>query len=103
VIGVKNLDQSVQQYRHAYGLPLPKIQKDAVFGAELAWFEGTPVVLAKPLAADAWLAKRIDQFGDGPSAFVLHGPATGTEASTWFDKPISWFDSAKLGWHLGVE
>jgi hypothetical protein len=103
VIGVKDLDQAIQQYRHAYGLPSPKIQKDAVFGAELAWFEGTPVVLAKPLAVDSWLAKRIDQFGDGPSAFVLHGPVTGTAASTWFGRPVSWFDSAKLGWHLGVE
>ena len=49
VIGVKDLDAAIARYRQAYGLPAPERQEDAVFGARLAWFPGTPVVLASPL------------------------------------------------------
>jgi len=103
VIGVKNVDEAIHQYRRAYNLPAPKHQRDAEFGADLAWFEGTPVVLATPLAADSWLAKRLAEFGDAPCAFVLSSAAAGPPTSNWFGKPVSWFDSAKLGWRLGVE
>ena len=103
VIGVKNIDESIQRYRRAFNLPSPKHQRDAEFGSDLAWFEGTPVILATPLAADSWLAKRLAQFGDGPCAFVLKGPAAGKAASNWFGKPVFWFDAEKLGWRLGVE
>jgi len=103
VIAVKNIDESIQRYRHAYDLPAPKHQRDAAFGADLAWFEGTPVVLATPIAADSWVAARIAKFGDGPCAFVLRGEPAGPTSSNWFGKPVFWFDAAKLGWHLGVE
>ena len=103
VIGVKNIDESIQQYRRAYDLPAPKHQKDAGFGADLAWFDGTPVILATPLSADSWLAGRLGKFGDGPCAFVLSGAPSAKAASNWFGRPVTWFDSAKLGWRLGVE
>jgi hypothetical protein len=104
VIAVKNIDESIEQYRRAYDLPAPKHQRDAGFGADLASFEGTPVVFASPVAANSWLSARIAKFGDGPCAFVLRGaPVAGGAPSTWFGKSVSWFDSAKLGWHLGVE
>ena len=77
----------------------------ADFGAELAWFEGTPVILASPLSPGSPLAARVREFGDAPYAFVLaaSGAGPGTAASNWFGKPIRWLDPAKLGWHLGVE
>ena len=104
VIAVKNIDESIERYRRAYDLPAPKRQRDAGFGADLAWFEGTPVVFATPIAADSWLSARIAKFGNGPCAFILSGePARGEPHATWFGKPVSWFDSTKLGWHLGVE
>ena len=97
VIEVRNLDAAIARYRQAYGLPVPERQDDAAFGAKLASFPGTPVVLAAPLTAESWLSSRLDQFGEAPCAFVLskgNGPVR-------FEH-ISWLDSAQLGWRLGI-
>ena len=97
VIAVRDLKASAARYRQAYGLPAPVEKDDVAFGARLASFAGTPVILAAPLNAVSWLAQRIERFGEGPCAFVLGRPAVvhGTG--------ISWFDTEKLGWHLGFE
>jgi len=97
VIGVRDLDDAIARYRQAYGLPAPERQDDAAFGAKLASFPGTPVVLATPISPRSWLSDRLDRFGDAPCAFVL-----GNKRPTTFDK-ISWVDSDELGWHLGIE
>jgi Glyoxalase-like domain len=104
VIGVSSLDRSIALYRKAFQLPEPKRQRDEKFGAELAWFEGTPVALAAPLASGSWLADRITRFGEGPCAFVLSAGSaiTDRKSSNWFGRPLFWADEAKLGWHLGV-
>jgi hypothetical protein len=60
VIGVRSFEESIAQYRKAFQLPAPRRQRDEAFGAEIAWFEGTPVVLAAPLSTDSWLALRAD-------------------------------------------
>ena len=106
VVGVRDLGDSVALYRRAYDLPAPRTQRDADFGAELAWFEGTPVILAAALSPNSWLAKRVSQLGNAPCAFVLAGSSRAEPRpahSTWFGKPVSWFDADKLGWRLGVE
>jgi Glyoxalase-like domain len=97
VIAVRNLDVAIAQYRKAYGLTAPERQEDAAFGAKLAWFPGTPVVLATPLTSGSWLTARLDQFGEAPCAFVL---GKGTDPVRF--QKISWLDSAKLGWRLGI-
>ncbi len=71
VIAVRDLAASVQRYREAYGLPAPVEQDDATFGARLASFRGTPVVLATPANGQSWLAARLDKIGEGPCAFIL--------------------------------
>src|SRR5262249_33911998 len=48
VIAVQDLDKSAAQFQKAYGLKAPIRQDDPAFGAKLAWFEGTPIVLASP-------------------------------------------------------
>lgn len=98
VIAVHNLDVSVERYRQAYGLPEPVEQSDPGFGARLALFSDTPVVLAAPANGSSWLAERIKRFGEGPSAFVL---GRNGSATPWAD--VQWFDEKKLGWHLGFE
>jgi hypothetical protein len=106
VIGVKDLDASIAQFRRAYGFPEPQHQNDAQFGAKLAWFSGTPVVLAAPLSPQSWLDARIREFGETPCAFILGSPSGITGAhrpSQWFGKAVLWADSSKLGWHLGFE
>lgn len=104
VIGVHSLEESVARYRKAFRLPEPKRQRDELFGADLAWFEGTPVVLAAAATPRSWLARRITQYGDSPCAFVLTtaGRMAARKPSNWFGRPVSWFDDAKLGWRLGV-
>lgn len=94
-LAVRDLDASIAQFQKAYGLPNPERRDDPAFGARLAVFQGTPVVLAAPLDAPSWLAKRIDRFGESPCAFVL--------GRTKPTKQITWLDAAVLGWHLGLE
>ena len=76
VIAVRDLGASIQRYREAYGLPVPVQQEDSRFGAHLASFLGTPVVLAAPLNAQSWLTARLDKIGEGPCAFLLRLIAT---------------------------
>jgi hypothetical protein len=105
VIGVKDLDASIAQFKRAYGFPEPERQDDPEFGAKLAWFPGTPVVLAAPLSTQSWLDARIRQYGETPSAFILGStrPLDAHNSGAWFGKHVAWADSAKLGWHLGFE
>jgi hypothetical protein len=105
VIGARDLDGAIALYRKAFGLAEPKRQTDAGFGAELAWFEGTPVVLAHGLGADSWLARRAATYGDAPCAFTLSGSGgpMGGQASVWFGHRVAWANEARLGWRLGFE
>lgn len=107
VIAVQDLDKSAAQFQKAYGLKAPVRQDDPAFGAKLAWFEGTPTVLAAPLNAQSWLTDRLQRFGEAPCAFVL-GKGSGAHYAAkpggkWFGREVSWFDSAALGWRLGLE
>jgi len=107
VIAVADLESAIERYHKAYGVPPPIKQVDRSFGAQLALLGDVPVVLAKPLTADSWLAERLNRFGEGPCAFILgstrpkkYQAATSTR---WFGVDISWFDPEKLAWRLGFE
>lgn len=107
VIAVHDLQASIDRYRKTYGLAPPIKQVDSTFGAHLASFGGTPVVLASPLTPQSWLVTRLEQFGEGPCAFVLQARKAGhypvASKTRWFGLDLSWFDTGKLGWHLGFE
>jgi hypothetical protein len=107
VIAVRDLRASVERYRKAYALPSPIEQVDKDFGAHFALLPGSPVVLAAPLDANSWLATRLEQFGEGPCAFILKVRKPGhykpTSKTHWAMAEISWFDTAQLHWHLGFE
>jgi hypothetical protein len=107
VIAVRNLDDAIQRYRQAYGVPRPIKQVDQSFQGYLALLGNLPVVLAQPLNAGSWLAERIERYGEGPCAFVLAavnpGRFHGIAKTRWFGAEISWFDEEKLGWRLGFE
>ena len=102
VIGVGDLDAAIAQYRKAFGLPAPLRQHDANFEADLAWFEGTPIVLAHGTEG-SWLDRRHRQYGDAPCAFILSttGGMLGNR-SKWFGHTVFW-GGTDLGWRLGVE
>jgi hypothetical protein len=107
VVAVRDLKASVKRYREAYGLPAPVEQDDAGFGARLASFAGTPVVLATPLSASSWLTARVKNIGEGPCAFILRARDAKsyrvTSRTTWSGAAISWLDTGKTGWWLGFE
>jgi glyoxalase-like protein len=107
VIVVRDLQASIDRYRQTYGLAPPIKQVDSTFGAHLASFGGTPVVLAAPLTAQSWLITRLERFGEGPCAFILRARKAGryevASKTRWFGIDLSWFDSGSLGWHLGFE
>jgi len=93
VIAVRDLHASIKRYQQAYTLPVPSEHDDASLGARVASFSGTPVILAEPLNSQSWITKKIEEFGEGPCAFILGSHGT----------QLSWLDVQKLGWHLGFE
>lgn len=107
VISTKDLPAAIALFQTAYGWPAPTLQDDEPFGAHLAIFAGTPVVLASPINARSWIADRLHRFGEGPCAYVLgvrETPTLKTKLQTkWAGVDISWVDSKQLGWHLGIE
>jgi hypothetical protein len=103
VIAVRDLKASVARFRQAYGFPAPTEENQNAWGARLAEFAGTPVILAAPLNSTSWLAQRINEFGEGPCAFILASRNKAPSKTRWFGSDISWFDIEKLGWHLGFE
>lgn len=103
VMGVDDLDSAIAQYRRAYSLPAPLRQRDSEFGADLAWFEGTPIVLAQGVSG-SWLERRVREFGDAPCAFILATDGMGGSGplSYWFGQPVAWKNGAALGWRMGM-
>lgn len=111
VLGVKNLDDSIALFRKVYGLPAPKLESHPEFGAKIAFFPGTPVMLAVATSPGSWVAERIGRLDQIPLAFLLHAGNFKAaskhfsllEAKRWFDLDISWFDMQKLhGVRLGI-
>jgi len=111
VLGVKDLNGAVAAFQEAYGWGAPTIEEHREFGATLAQFPGTPVILAAPADENSWLATRIHHFGDCPLAFLLHAPDLRriskrlglARENTWFGRKLLWFDETQLqGLRLGV-
>jgi hypothetical protein len=111
VLAVKNIDAAAALFRQAYGWDAAPVEDHTEFGAKVAHFPGTPVMLASPLRQDSWLAARLAKFGEIPAAFLLrtdnleraaqrfHLPAT----ENWFGRTLAWFDPDKLqGINLGL-
>jgi hypothetical protein len=107
VIAVRDLDSSIAMFREAYDWPQPAIEPRDDWNARVAYFPGTPVMLATPRDDTGWLAKRVQLYGNAPAAFLLSAedPTTASMVTggTWFGKDVHWFDPDKLqGIRLGV-
>ncbi len=107
VVAVRDLDAAVAKWREVFALGEPKRQQDAQLHAHLAWFPGTPVVLASAAQPQSPLTARIEKFGEAPFAIVLRAKQlpTGVKAgrASWFGHPVSWFDPATLkGTQIGI-
>lgn len=111
-IGVHDLAARTALFRQAYHWDTPSLEEDHVFGATLASFRETPVVLAAPPDdKDSWLRSRLDQFGECPAGFLLRTRSIENIAKrilvrpsgNWFGRTVAWFDPAALGGtRLGV-
>jgi hypothetical protein len=101
VVGVRDLPAAIAKYRAAFELPAAQQQDDPTLGAHLAWFPGTPAILASPSGAHTWLAERLKQFGEIPCAFIF-GSASGSAKnpggeSRWFSRKLAWIDPKTIG------
>lgn len=111
VLGVKDLKQTIALFQHVYGWAGPTINDRPDFGATLASFADTPVILAAPLTGQSWLAERLARFDESPCAFLIGATDFKTaqkqyeliEPTVWFDQQVAWFDPVKLnGTRLGI-
>jgi len=111
VVGVRDLEAAVALFQRAYGWDTPAIIDQVDYGARLAHFEDTPVVLATPAAGQGWLAERLARFGDSPCAYLIGADDFAaaydqfglSRADRWFNRPVAWFDPSKLnGFTLGI-
>lgn len=113
VLGVQDLVSATALFQRACGWAAPQQSEAPTFGAQLTHFDGTPVILAQPLAPDNWLARRLAHFDDSPCAYLLGSDdwtavqknfgATLAEEDEWFGRRLAWFDPDKLaGQRLGV-
>ncbi len=111
VLGVKNLDENIALFRKVYGWPAPQVEDHPEFGAKIAYFAGTPVMLAASSAPDSWVGERIARLDQCPVAFLLHADDFKTASKhfslpagkRWFNLDVSWFDAKKLhGVRLGI-
>lgn len=104
VLGVKDMDAAIALFRKAYGWSAPSIEEHKEFGAKMAHFSGTPVMLAAPLDQGSWLTRRLQDFGESPVAYLLGTTDPGaaskryglTAQTRWFGRNVGWFDSGKL-------
>jgi hypothetical protein len=94
VVAVRNLPEAIAKYRAAFEFGEPQQQDDPRHGAHLAWFPGSPAILAAPINDDTWLARRLKQFGEVPCAFIFASSemkGSGGD-SNWFTNRIIWLD-----------
>jgi hypothetical protein len=131
VLGVPDVVQAAALFHRVYDWPAPTLHKALAFGATLAHFPGTPVVLAADLSAEdltlgpsrrppdaprsdgqkPWLARRLARFGPAPCAFLLGTLDMATSQArlplvaggSWFGRQVAWLEPARmLDIHLGV-
>jgi hypothetical protein len=111
VVGVRDLNAASALFEKAFNWDPPVMEEHRDFDAKLAYFPGTPVILATPLNGRGWLADRLQKFGDSPAAFLLSAPDFNAASKkfhlsgskTWFQQRVAWFDEHKLnGWRIGV-
>jgi hypothetical protein len=107
VLAVPDLGEAIRLFRRVYGLDEPLAAEDDGLGAWVAWFEGTPVVLAAPGVGSGWLTERLDRFGPSPCAFLLGtddveaaARRLGLDApEPWLGRSVAWLelDGVRLG------
>ena len=111
ILGVRDLPAATSLFQQVYQWPPPAVRTDPAFGAKLAHFEATPVILAEPLPGHAWLADRLARFDDSPCAFLIGVPDLDAaldqfdliQSESWFGRRAAWYNPDRLDGHkLGM-
>jgi hypothetical protein len=111
ILGVGSLTTTTDLFQRVYNWAVPQVADQPDFGASLAQFSQTPVIVASPLADHGWLGERLARFDDSPCGFLI-----GTnefqaacrrydlvQQSEWFGQPVAWFEPDRLsGVRLGI-
>lgn len=74
ILAVNNLADSIELFQQVYQWSQPSIDIDNEFGAQIADFIDTPVLLAAPLSNKdnhSWLYQRLQRFGESPCGCLL--------------------------------
>ncbi len=111
VLAVHDLASSTALFQRAFGWANPVLETNRQLGARVAYFPGTPVMLASPLTNDSWLADRLQRFGEIPAAFLL-GSRDFSASRARFSlasegelngRKSAWFDAVRLhGTRIGI-
>jgi hypothetical protein len=93
ILSVQDLDRAVRLFQLAYGWEAPVVEEPEDYNARMAWFAGTPVVLAHGRNG-SWIQERVERWGEGPVGFVLKaaGRSKPGQVRTGFGKRVDWFD-----------
>jgi hypothetical protein len=111
IIGVRDLQAAISLFMKSFGWNPPESETHDSFGATLAYFPNSPVMLATPLDRSSWLASRLELFEDRPAAFLLRTNDLGSiskrlgliDTDSWFGRKLAWFDESELrGARVGV-
>jgi len=102
VIGVRGFEGAIELFRRAYKWDAAALEEHPEFGARLARFAGTPVILAEALATGSWLSERLKRFGEGPVGFLLWGSGIESADSSWFGKRVLWLEEGNVGAKVGL-
>lgn len=99
VIGVEDIGDPGREFMKLYGWSWPESRSDIWPGVELAWFPGTPVVLAAPVGDGGWLGKRIQRYGESPCAFLIETSNVEKAAGRYpLQKREPWLGGKELRW-----
>jgi len=111
ILGVEDVAAASELFQDAYDLPPPRRLSAERGELNMAFFPGEPLILVSPGVPGGWLARRLEQFGPTPCAFVLGSRDLDAsrqrsklgEVQRWGDMSVAWFDGDPLlGRWLGV-
>ena len=99
VIGVDDLESTIDRFRRGYDLDDPARGTDEPLELEYASFPEFPALLTTPARPQTWLADRVDRFGSLPWGILLGTTAFGettdhyglTDMGTVAGRRVAWF------------
>lgn len=101
VIGTDELEETVDGLETFFGTSATQTREEDALEAQVVSFDDAPVAVAEPLAADSWLANRIESSQTPlPCAFLVDATDVAAvreqfriaEETAWGDDTVYWID-----------